>query len=343
MHKIITFEKAQQINNPIYIDMRSPSEFAAGHIPGALNIPLFSDIEREQVGIIYRNISVEDAKQSGLAIVSPKLPAIVSQIHTLYKTGRTVIVYCWRGGMRSKSVVSVLELMGVQAFQLLGGYKAYRRYVLESLNNFSLKPEIVVLCGSTGVGKTSLLTILEEKKVPVINLEKLANHRGSAFGHVGLGKPQTAQNFDALLLDELERLNSENYIIVECESKRIGNVYLPEVLYQAMQQGRKILAYANIDIRISRLISEYTGLYEHNSEAILNSLKSLSKRLGNKKTNKLLDDFAGGRIREVVYTLLVDYYDPLYGYEKANPDYFDFQVNADNFEKAATQIIEYLR
>jgi len=343
LHKVININEAQSIENPIYIDMRSPSEYQRGHIPYSVNIPLFTDKERAIVGTIYKTVGVEEAKQKGLEIVSAKLPDTISQIRSLYQTGRRVIVYCWRGGMRSKSVVTVLNLMGIQAFQLLGGYKAFRNYVLSQLANFKLNPEIIVLCGSTGVGKTHLLTMLANKNQPVIDLEKLANHRGSAFGQIGLGQPATAQNFDALLLQELQSLNDQPYIIVECESKRIGNVYIPDVLYKAMQTGKRILVYANIEVRISRLIEEYTDLYNQNSDAIMASIRVLHKRIGMKKTAQLLSDFSEGKLRDCVYTLLVDYYDPLYGYEKSNYANYNYVVNANNLEKASEEIIEYLQ
>lgn len=322
--------------------MRSPSEFANGAIPGAVNVPLLDDIERSEVGTIYKQTGPEEAKQQGLAIVSAKLPALVGSIRDHHKSGRAVIVYCWRGGMRSKSVVGILEIMGIPAYQLLGGYKAYRRYVLESLETFELKPPVVTLCGSTGVGKTTLLALLREQSVPVIDLEKLANHRGSVFGSVGLGKPATAQNFDALILQELIRYNDAPYILVECESKRIGNVYTPEALFAAMKKGPKILAYADIEIRVTRLIDEYLDVYNSRRNEIHASILALSKRLGTAKTERLLAAFAAGEVRDVVRTLLIDYYDPLYGYEKSAPSDYAFTVDAADFSRAAAGIIDYL-
>ena len=198
------------------------------------------------------------------------------------------------------------------------------------------------MCGSTGVGKTSLLQLLEQKNIPIIDLEKLANHRGSVFGQVGLGKSTTAQFFDASILMALDNLNAQPYIIVECESKRIGNVYLPDCLYQAMQIGIQILVTTDIETRISRLIDEYTDLDETNTNEIMTSLKALSKRFGTKKMDELLSDFNSGKIRNVVRTLLVDYYDPLYGYGKLDQKKYNLTVNCDDLETASLQIIDYL-
>jgi len=342
LHKTIIIEEAQKLSQPIYIDMRSPAEFSIGHILGAINIPIFSNEERAEIGTLYKNVSAEEAKDLGLSIVSRKLPDFVTQIRNFYKTGRPVIIYCWRGGMRSKSIVTVLNLMGVGVFQLLGGYKAYRRHILDGLLNLEIIPKIIVLCGSTGVGKTSLLQLLADKNIPIIDLEKLANHRGSVFGQVGLGKSTTAQFFDASILTELIRLNTQPYIIVECESKRIGNVYLPECLYQAMQTGIQILLTTDIETRISRLIAEYMDLNKTNTNEIISSLTALSKRFSTNKMNKLLSDFDSGEIRNVVRTLLVDYYDPLYGYEKLDKNNYNLTVNCDDLELASLQIIDYL-
>ncbi|WP_425060925.1 tRNA 2-selenouridine synthase [Sporomusa carbonis] len=343
LHNVIKVEEAVTLNNPIYIDVRSPAEYAVGHIPKAVNIPLFTDDERAQVGTTYKQVGVEEAKHLGLTIVSAKLPEIVRQTCQLHKAGRKVIVYCWRGGMRSKSIVSVLEMMGIAASQLLGGYKAYRQYVLNRLRDFKVKPKIFVLCGSTGTGKTIIINGLAEHNIPVIDLEKLANHRGSVFGQIGLGRPATAQNFDAELLIELERLNDQPYIVVECESKRIGNVYLPDALFNAMKQGKRLMLSTNIEIRIDRLIAEYVDVCASNQAAIIASIESLRKRLGNKKTDQLLNDFNVGKIRDVVKTLLVDYYDPMYGYEKTNMAEYDLWVNADDLEQATDTIIQYLQ
>lgn len=343
MHNIIRVEEAVALDNPIFVDMRSPVEYTVGHVPGAINIPLFTDEERAQVGTIYKQVSVEEAKHLGLTFASAKLPHIVGQIRDLNSSKRSVIVYCWRGGMRSKSVVNILEMMGIPAAQLLGGYKAYRQYVLDSLKKIEVKPLVVVVCGSTGTGKTTILKQLANHNIPIIDLERLANHRGSVFGQIGLGSSATAQNFDADLLKELERLNNQPYIVVECESKRIGNVYLPDCLFNAMKQGKKLLVFTDVETRVDRLIEEYLDTYTDNTDAIASSIESLRKRLGNKKTDNLLEEFKQGQIREVVRTLLVDYYDPIYGYESSDAANYDLTVNADSIEQATEIIIQYLQ
>lgn len=343
MHNIIKVEEAVILDKTVFIDVRSPAEYEGGHIPGAVNIPLFNNEERAKVGTIYRQVSVDEAKQLGLSVVSAKLPDIIEQIRNLNKEDRKVIIYCWRGGMRSKSIVGVLEMMGIAAWQLVGGYKAYRKYVLDKLKEFKVTPRIIVLCGSTGTGKTLVLKELGNRNIPVIDLEYLANHRGSVFGQIGLGKSATAQNFDANLLIELNKLKNEPYIVVECESKRIGNVYLPECLFNAMRSGKKILMSASVEIRVGRLIEEYLDVYNSNSDAIIDSIESLRRRLGNKKTDSLIADFKEEKIRAVVETLLVEYYDPMYGYEKADSVGYDLAVNADDMEKATEMIIQYLQ
>lgn len=330
------------MHEPIFIDVRSPSEYEVGRIPGAINIPLFSDEERSEVGTMYKQTGPEPAKDRGLAIVSPKLHTIISRIKEQTATKQPVILYCWRGGMRSASLATIAELMGIPLYRLEGGYKAYRHYVLTQLDNFSIQPQVVVLCGSTGVGKTTLLQMLSNSGEAVIDLEGIANHRGSAFGHVGLGKPSSAQNFDALLLEELLKKNNRKTLLVECESKRIGNVYLPEKLYQAMQQGKKILVSASLTIRTERLIDEYLKTGNLDDNAVINCIRTLSKRLGEKTALRLIELYQSGNIKQLVDALLVDYYDPLYGYEKSDSAEYDFCVNADNLEQAVEDIQQYI-
>lgn len=342
--QIITIEQALALPRSIIIDTRSPAEYEQGHIPGSVNVALLENDERAIVGTLYKQDGPELAKRKGLQIVSGKLANMVERITDLTNAdpAASLVVYCWRGGMRSKSLLTVLELMGVRGAQLQGGYKAYRRHVQDALASFSLQPQLYVLCGSTGVGKTILLKLLAERGVPVIDLEGLANHRGSAFGHVGLGKPATAQNFDAELLQALTECNSQPCLFVECESKRVGNVYLPESLHSSMQTARKILIRASRNTRAQRLIAEYTDSLGDNNPEIAASMASLGKKLGKKRISQLLADYAAGNLLHVTETLLEEYYDPLYGYETATAEQFVLVVDGEDLSVAADQIVKHL-
>lgn len=342
--QVVTVGQALGQGRCIFVDARSPSEYEQGHIPGAYNVPLLEDDERAIVGTLYKQKGPETAKKKGLELVSAKLSAMVAQISALKDEtpSATLVVYCWRGGMRSGSVLTVLGLMGIDACQLVGGYKAYRSFVQQQLRDFDLKPKVIVLCGSTGVGKTILLGRLSAMGLPVIDLEMLANHRGSAFGQVGRGKPATAQNFDAELLCLLQRYNGYPCLLVECESKRVGNVYLPDVLFQAMKTGSRILARASLPTRVNRLIAEYAGSLPAQDPEILGSLSSLTKRLGKKRVAQLAADYGAGLLVPFTSSLLEEYYDPLYGYEKADAGDYDLVVDAEDIEKASAEIAAYM-
>lgn len=340
---VIRSEDALNKNNVIFVDTRSPSEFLQGHIPGARNLPILEDEERAIVGTLYKQTGPEEARRIGLEMVSGKLPHIVSSVESFRKSGADIVVYCWRGGMRSRSVVTILDLMGIPSTQLFGGYKAYRQYIRDSLTAFDFHQQIVVLCGSTGVGKTTALLRLHGMGFPVLDLEGLANHRGSAFGQVGLGLPATAQTFDSQLWDLLQRYKDCPYLLVECESKRIGNVYLPETLHSRIKTGTRILLHASIAVRVQRLISEYTQAdIIHGSEEIRSSILSLQRKLGKRKIAEMISLFDDGCLEELVRILLVDYYDPLYGYESCKSENYALVVDMEDMDAGVAELQVYL-
>lgn len=342
MCKTVSIKDSLKFPNRLFIDVRTPKEFAQGHLPSAINVPIFSNEERAEVGTLYKQVSVDAAKQLGLEIVSPKLPAIIKTITDYSKQNYQIIVYCWRGGMRSKSIVSILNMLHIAAVQLTGGYKAYRRHVLDSLSAFELKPEIIVLSGPTGVGKTSILNNLSAQGFPIINLEKLANHRGSVFGKIGLGPSTTMPIFETAVLDSLERFQNEPYIIVECESTQIGNVYIPKVLRDKMQAGRKILIEASIPLRVQRIIAEYISNKPIDQSTTNHCIQAISRNLGKKKTAFMLECLANNCIEQLVTSLLTDYYDLLYGFDNSKQAKYDSVINAENLDQAAAELIRYL-
>jgi tRNA 2-selenouridine synthase len=340
MSSEITVQEALALPGAKLIDVRSESEYVEATIPGAVNLPILHDAERVQVGTAYRNQGADDAKLLGINFVAPRLPQIIKQYQELQQK-EPLVVFCWRGGMRSKSVCSFLEDAGIPVYRLVGGYKAYRRYVNEYLER-PLPHKTAVIHGLTGIGKTEILVELQKFFEPAVDLEGLANNRGSVFGQIGLAPQPSQKMFEGLLVRELAFWEQTGYIIVECESRRIGRIILPEVLVNAMRSGIHILAYCPIEERIQRIKRIYAGNIEHNKNGLKSAIMSLEKRLGKAVVGELTGLVDRGRLDEVVEYLLIKYYDPLYKYPtQPSPDY-DLNVDTTDVQRAAKTIKEYM-
>lgn len=328
MLKDISPEELLSIRDTVYIDGRSEDEFNEGTIPGAVNIPLFDNQERAEIGTIYAQDSPQNALSRGLEIASNKLPALYKQIKEV-SHDRPVMIFCWRGGMRSKALATVLDLMGLSVLRLSGGYKAYRKQVLDFFAA-EFPFHIVLIRGNTGTGKTDLLKRLKSDGYPVIDLESLSNNRGSVFGHIGLGSQPTQKQFESLLYKEIVSYQNYPYLIVECESKRIGRVILPNTMYYAMQQGTQVLLYDTLANRVARLVKEYTA-FPGLANDLEESLERLKKRISKKTVEDLIKLLRDNNYDKLTERLILEYYDVLYGYP--NEDSTDFSYCISNSDE----------
>ena len=338
----LDIESILELDRPLFIDLRSPSEFLKGSIPGSVNIPLLDDQEREIIGLIYRQ-DQEKARLKGLSFVSPKLPEIAAYIQSARNQGNPVL-YCWRGGMRSKNLYNLLAgIMESPVYRLEGGYKAYRNYILNKLQSYKLPMPLFVLNGLTGTGKTELLGILKEMGAPVLDLEGLACHRGSAFGHLGLPGSRRQKDFDGLLWNSLNEFKDSGYLIVEGEGKRIGAVHLPDTFYQAILAGKHILVTSPLAVRAARLLQEYTPETAEQIEAVVKAIQSLQKYLGQTK----VDDYAAMARKKdfpaLVSQLCINYYDRLYSDAKPGNTPFILEVDSSYPQEAAQKILTYIK
>ena len=323
------------------IDVRSPGEYRRGSIPGAINIPLFDDEERVLIGTLYKNEGAGEAKKRGIEVVSGKLADIYRRVEAVEQGGKEMVVFCARGGMRSGSLMQLLSALGHGVHQLEGGYKAYRKYVLENLDALIGSKKVVVIHGNTGTGKTELLRMLQRKGFPAVDLEHMANNRGSIFGTVGLGESRQQKDFEALLFNRLKGIDKD-YIVVESESPRVGRVYLPNRLVEGMKAGVHILVECSLDKRIKRIVDEYIGIRQDDVlKEIRDSIIRLRGELGSKKTDTLLELLQLGNYDEIVRILLKEYYDPKYDHSEKRYD-FSLRLRSDNLEQCAEAIAEFL-
>lgn len=329
----------------VFIDVRSPGEHAEASIPGAINIPLFDDREHHQLGIIYHQLGENQARRAALAMVAPKLTGLADQIEALCAGNKKPLLYCRRGGLRSLSLYQILHLSGINAFRLKSGYKAFRQYVNRRLAAYQLQSRLVVLHSLTGVGKTTILINLEGRGIPILDLEGLAGHKGSVFGAVGLNKPRSQKDFDALLLQQLDRHADQAYLVVEGEGRRIGNVYLPPFLAEAMDQGYRILLNASVEIRVKRIVDSYIPhpVPESITTQLRDAITSLDRRLGQTKVRQLLQMLEQEDYPGVAETLCLEYYDRLYSDSRPECSNFDSVVDAADLEDATGQIVELLK
>jgi tRNA 2-selenouridine synthase len=295
----------------LLVDARSPDEFSEATIPGAINVAVLDNAERAEVGTLYKQVGKRQARQRGVELVAPKIPSMIERVARLQAgTSQPVVVFCWRGGMRSLALAQFLELAGIPARQLSGGHKGFRRYVLDYFERGQW-PRLLVFRGLTGVGKTFYLHRLAEQGYPVIDLEGLANHRGSAFGNLGLPPQPSQKKFETLLWDDLRKIPLDRYILAEGESRHIGRVALPARFYQALQSETSIWMQASLQARVRNILADYPALDRLKKEFVL-PIRALKDKLGKETMNRYLDLLEKGNWSDLVRELMENYYDPLY-------------------------------
>jgi tRNA 2-selenouridine synthase len=319
------------VDAPIF-DVRSPGEFAVSHIPGALSLPLFDDAERAEVGTIYKQVNPNEAMLRGLDLVGPKMSSFV-RFAQANAPKRVVRMYCWRGGMRSHSMAWLLENAGFKVILLVGGYKAYKGFVRESL---SAARHFLVVGGNTGSGKTRILHELARLGEQVIDLEGLAEHKGSAFGKMTDVPQPSTDMFENLLYEVAKNFDPTKRVWIEDESSTIGSVYLPEYLYRFIRQSGVVVIETDLEMRISLLAEEYS---QTPADVLVDNIRRIRKRLGFDQADMAVDFVTQGDFREAI-RIVLSYYDKtyLYGLSKRDMPVFLRVTNVDYAETAAALV-----
>lgn len=304
----------------VVLDVRSPGEYASGHIPGAVSFPLFSDEERRQVGITYKHEGREEAMALGLAFVRPKLDAMVARAQALVEgQGGRLRLHCWRGGMRSLNMAWLLKRAGLQVWVLAGGYKAFRRWVHGALAQH--KP-ILALGGLTGVGKTEILKCLIRRGEPVVELEGLAAHAGSAFGAIGQEEQPTTQHFENRVASVWSRWDGQEPIWIEAEGRRLGRCHMPSVLFKQLRAAPVVLIRRSLEERVTFLLQHYGSEV---SEELIAGVKNIRKRLGTARAAEAIGHIEAGRLADAVRCVL-HHYDRAYEYDLERRDVATIEV-----------------
>ena len=293
------------------IDVRTPSEFAEDHVPGAINCPVLTDEERIRVGTLYTQVSPFEARKVGAALVARNIAAhLQSRFHVHPKSWRP-LVYCWRGGQRSGAMSIILAQVGWSTHKLEGGYKTYRRDVLEKLGRLPQGFTFRVICGPTGSGKSRLLAALSDTGRQVLNLEALARHRGSVLGKLPEHDQPSQKWFDSALLQALQKLDPARPVFVEAESSKIGLITLPPALITAMHASACLLLETRLETRVAGLLEDYRH-YVDNPETLIERMKPLYRFHGAKQLDQWGSLIRAGDFDTMVRELLTIHYDPSY-------------------------------
>ncbi len=301
----------RNLKGPI-IDIRSPKEYIQGHWPGAKNIPLFNNDERDLIGKAYKRQGKEKAIMLGIKLVSPKLRTLKNKLKIVSSnTSNSFLrIYCWRGGMRSASLGWFANLLQLNPILLEGGYKSYRKW---ALNQFEKEWPLRLLGGKTGTGKTSLLLELREMGISIIDLEGIANHKGSSFGGLGVNLQPTSEQFENILAQKLYETESitPKGIWLEAESANLGKCRIPNKLFLQMKTAPLIEIKRSKKERVKTLVNEYSS---NNKIDLQNATLRIRKRLGPQRTKKALDSINESLWEEACLAIL-EYYDKCYEFE----------------------------
>jgi tRNA 2-selenouridine synthase len=293
------------------LDARTPAEYAEDHIPDALSTPVLDDRQRAEVGTLYKQVSQFDAKKLGAALVAKNVAAHIERRFRDKPKEWKPLVYCWRGGKRSGAMAHILREVGWDARTLEGGYRAYRRWVLEQLDAAPARFKFRVIHGPTGSGKSRLLAALAGAGAQTLDLEGLAAHRGSVLGNLP-DRPQPPQKlFDSQLLRALSDLDAARPVFVEGESKKIGQIQVAEALIASMRSSVCIVLEASLETRVDLLLEEYRH-YLADAEALGAQLDCLVALHGKTRISEWKALAAQGAWRELVARLLLEHYDPAY-------------------------------
>ncbi|AEM22044.1 rhodanese-like domain protein [Brachyspira intermedia PWS/A] len=340
MVKVIDIEEFLKLANndelPI-IDVRSPIEYNHAHIPNAHNVYLFNDEERKDVGTIYKQIGRKEAILKGLEYVSVRMTAILKSIDEIakkYNSTNKILMHCFRGGMRSESTAWLCSSYGYDVYMLKGGYKRYRNYVLDS---FERDYKIYLLTGRTGSGKTLILNKLKSIGYNVIDLEKIAKHKGSAFGWINEGEQPSQEQFENNLSYELLKYDINSTLWFEDESLLIGRRAIPKSLFNKMREAQKII-YLDIpkECRAEYIVNTY-GKY--NIDDLKESILKIKKRLGGERLKESLELLDNGNIYECVLNMLY-YYDKAYKLSINENKLVSIKCENNNFDNIVESIVK---
>jgi tRNA 2-selenouridine synthase len=341
--KISIIEYCEQYANCLTIDVRSPAEYAHAHIPQAKNICLFDDEQRKQVGTAYKQESREKAIKIGLDYFGPKMSTIVEQVEALVgkQKEQTIIVHCWRGGMRSAAIAWLLNLYGFKIKLIAGGYKAYRNWVLQQ---FEHKYTFKVIGGYTGSGKTEVLEQLQKINIPLIDLEKISQHKGSALGGISMPKQTSQEMFENNLAQALLTQKNNATIFVEDESQRIGLHAIPNSIWLQMRNSK--IYFLNIPFieRLQHVIHGYGNLPKTD---LVNAVMRIQKRLGGLETKTAIN-FLIENNTEAAFEILLRYYDKYYkkgleNREDLKAQLTEINCSSVNANENAKRLLEYIK
>lgn len=328
------------------IDVRSPSEFAEDHIPGAINCPVLDDQERIRVGTMYKQINAFEAKKVGAALVAKNISQHIEQ-HFLDKPKEwKPLVYCWRGGNRSGSMAHILAKIGWPVTQLDGGYKNYRHHINAAMPDIAQLVQWQVICGTTGSGKTRLLQTLQRQGAQVLDLEELAAHRGSVLGHLPSQEQPSQKKFESTIWQCLRNFDSARPVFVESESKKVGNLRVPDAIIETMRASPCIALDLPTTQRVALLMEDYIH-FVIDSDALNKRLECLISLHGNATIQEWKELANAGNMTQLVTELLEKHYDPAY-LKSINKNFpkstnamhlTQFSISNEDFENSAKKIL----